>query len=359
MAAKPKITVEILDESRFAAWRDFVAEAPSGSIYSLPEYLDILCGATGADFRIAAVVKGEEILGGIGLYEASSRSGRILSNRLLLYYNSIVLREYDSKYPSERTSRHLSMLAVLEPFLREAGYARTVVHCRHDITDARPFLVAGWQVRPSYSYEVDISDIEAAFGRVEQNLRRLIRRADESGLTAGHDDDFDSFYALHLKTHERKGAPVYLPREAFKNYFERLHAAGLGRLYHARNADGQSVAAQLVLLGPHPVTHTVTAGADPDFLNIGSTPFLRWKVLEDLARLGYRGNDLTDATLNPVTRFKSQLGGTLVTNLVLSLPDSGAYRRHQWLAALPRKGKAAVRRLLRSFTGSSGTGGES
>jgi hypothetical protein len=359
MSSQSKLAVRVLHDYAYPAWRAFVAEAPSGSIYSLPEYLEILCAATGGSFRIAAVVKGEEILGGIALYEENGRAGTILSNRLLLYYNSIVLRHYDSKYPSERTSRQLGILAALESFLTGAGYARTVVHCRHEITDARPFLAAGWQVRPSYSYEVDISDIDVAFGRVEQNLRRLIRRAGDSGLTVDHDDDFDSFYALHLLTHKRKGAPVYLPREAFKTYFSRLRASGLGRLYHARTADGRSVAAQLVLLGPHPVTHTVTAGADPEFLKTGSTPFLRWKAFEDLARLGYLGNDLTDASLNPVTRFKSQLGGSLVTNLVVSLPDSGTYRMNQRLTALPRKGRAAAGRLLRSITGTAGTDDES
>jgi hypothetical protein len=46
-----------------------------------------------------------------------------------------------------------------------------------------------------------------------------------------------------------------------------------------------------------------------------------------LAALGYKANDLTDATLNPVTHFKSQFGGTLEQSLVVQSPQS---RRYRW-----------------------------
>ena len=64
------------------------------------------------------------------------------------------------------------------------------------------------------------------------------------------------------------------------------------------------------------------AAADPAFLNTGATAFLRWKVFETLSSLGYAANDLTDAALNPVTHFKSQLGGDLELCLVLENPEA-------------------------------------
>ena len=343
---KGKVSAHILDESAYPEWTDLVEQSSSGSIYSRPDYLEILCEATGGRYRILGVYQGEQLLGGIGLYESEASGGFILSNRLLLYYNSIVTRDYETRYPSERTSKELAILGTIEKFLSGAGYAHTVVHCRHTITDLRPFLSDGWSVRPSYSYIVWIHDIEEAFGRVEQNLRRLIRRSEQNGLTCSEDDDFESFFDLHYRTHERKGAPVYLPKEKYRRYVERLRASGLGRLYHVRLPSGQSVASQLVLLGDHPVTHTVCAAADPEHMKLGTTPFLRWKVLESLAGDGYYGNDLTDATLNEVTRFKSQLGGELVTNAVLSLPDSTGYAIRRSLGRSVSRARSLAGRLL-------------
>jgi hypothetical protein len=71
-----------------------------------------------------------------------------------------------------------------------------------------------------------------------------------------------------------------------------------------------------VILGKHEVSHSVSAAADPKYLKTGATAFLRWKVFEALSALGYKANDLTDAALNSVAHFKSQLGGTLEICLI-------------------------------------------
>jgi hypothetical protein len=347
-----KYDVRTLTETDFESWRSLVAEADGGSIYSTPEYLDALCGSAGGSYRIVAVLKGEEMLGGVALYERPTPAGTIVENRLLLYYNGLVVRRYATKYPSENTARRLAILAALREHLDSLGYQHILLHCRWEIDDLRPMLEAGWTARPSYSYEVDIEDIDGAWERVEQNLRRLVGRCENSGVVLSDDDDFASFFDLHHEIHERKGAPLYLEREPFERYFKRLNEQKLVKLFGARLPDGKMIAGQLVLLGAHPVSHTVCAGADGEYLNIGSTPFLRWKAFEALSALGYRANDLTDAALNPVTRFKSQLGGRLVTNMVLTSQETEQYRRYLRRRRLVGKGKAAVKRGLGMFSSS-------
>jgi len=110
-----------------------------------------------------------------------------------------------------------------------------------------------------------------------------------------------------------------------------------------------------VLLGPHAVSHTVSAGADPEFNRMGASAFLRWRSFQALAALGYKANDLTDATLNPVTHFKSQFGGALEVSLVLQSPQSP---RYQWGERLTNAGANArasagtvLRKLLRREQG--------
>jgi hypothetical protein len=333
-----------LSESDYDAWGKFVAGQPSGSIYSLPEYLSILCQISGARFRVIGVTRGSDLLGGIALYEARTRGGKVASNRLLLYYHSPVIREYGTTYPSERTSRHLHILTALVEELARQNYDHLLLHVRHAIADVRPFLSRGWRVKPNYSYVVSISDLPATFKRIDQNLRRLIHRAQDAGFEFTCDDDFDSFYRLHRATHERKGAPLYLPEAGFRKYFELLRQKDLCRLYHVRNDKGVSVATQLVLTGPHPVSHTVCAGIDPASASSGCNPMLRWKAFEALSQLGYQGNDLTDAALNDVTRFKSQLGGNLVTNWVVSAPDSTRFKMYERMAAVLNRARRIVGR---------------
>lgn len=349
---KPGVLVRQLGEGEYEAWNDLVARSAEGSIYATPEYLATLCEATGGTFRIAGAFRGDELVGGVPLYEERRFWGTQVAPRLLLYYCGPVLRPHETKYPSERTGRRVEILEALAEALAGMPYARLRLRARSPLTDIRAFQARGWRVWPTYTYVVPIADLAAQWERVEQNLRRLIGRCGRQGILFTDDDDFDSFFGLHLHLHERKGAALYLPRPAFERYFRRLKAAGLCRLFHARLPGGLAVASQLTLLGRHPVTHTVSAAAHGDYLNLGASAFLRWKAFETLSALGYAANDLTDAPLNPVTHFKSQLGGDLEPCFVLGRPErarvawaerlAGAYRRGQALA------RAAARRLKRT-----------
>jgi hypothetical protein len=308
----------------YPEWSGLVARSPDGCIYAQPEYLEALCTATGGGFRIIGVRRGDELAGGVALYETDSGVlGRRAGPRLLLYYHSPVLAPYAGGYPSLHTARDLEVLGALADHVAGLGYDAIALKCRSTVRDVRPFLARGWSAHPSYTYVVPLTDLAAQWERVEQNLRRLIKRCTErDGLVLTDDRDFDAFFRLHALTLERRGTGTYLPEPAFRRFFETLHAAGLARLYHARLPDGAVIATQLVLLGSHPVSHTVCAGMDPEHARLGAPAFLRWKAFEELARLGYRANDLTDAALNSVTHFKSQLGGDLECALVVESPRS-------------------------------------
>jgi hypothetical protein len=341
-----KLTTRYLTENEFGCWTTLVAQAPAGSIYSTPEYLDVLCSAAGGKFRILAADRGGELVGGVALYERDSMWGRSAMGRLLLYYNGIVEKPHPSKYPSEQTARHNELLTVLEEALSGAGYGRIQLRNRSPFTDARVFLSRGWSVFPSYSYVVPLNDLKAQWDRMEQNLRRLVQRCGREGVTFTDDDDFPSFFRMHEGTHVRKNVSLYLGRQAFEQYFRALHGQGLCRLFHARLPSGQSISAQIVLLGAHPVTHTVSAALDEEYMKMGATAFLRWKTFETLANLGYLGNDLTDATLNPVTHFKSQLGGDLQTCLMLVRPDSARFRLEHGLQSANKMARRVAKRVL-------------
>jgi hypothetical protein len=346
-------STRLLSEQDFPEWNRLVARSAEGSIYSQPDYLEALCEAAGGRFRILAAQKGDEIAGGIALYERGSGSGAYVGPRLLLYYNGIVLRPYETRYPSERTARRNEILTALGAGLSALRYDRIALRCRSPLQDVRALFAQGWTARPQYSYVVPLADLELLRGRMEGNLRRLVGRCAAQGMTVSEDDDFDAFYRLHAQVHDRKGMRLYLPEAAFRRFFARLRGRGLARLYHARLPGGESVSAQLVLLGSHPVSHTACAATDAAHRNLGATAFLRWEVFRRLAVEGIAANDLTDASLNPVTHFKAQLGGDLEMCLWLEAPGSARFRAARTgreVAQLARSALRAVARRLRRRT---------
>ena len=345
--ANRALTARILTDSDFPEWDRLVAASADGSVYSTPAYLEALCEAGGGRFRILAAEKGGECLGGIALYERDESSASYVSPRLLLYYNGFVLRSYETRYPSVRTARQNEILETLATALPGLGYSRIAVRCRSPLTDVRVLLARGWQARPNYSYVVPLTNLETLRSRMEQNLRRLVDRCAESGVTVTEDDDFGSFFRLHSQIHERKGARLYLPEAAFARFFARLKDRGIARLFHARLPDGRSISTQLVLADRHPVSHTVSAAADAEHRQIGATAFLRWHVFRMLSEQGVTANDLTDAGLNPVTHFKAQLGGDLQMCFWLDGPAPPPSGLAAARGAVGRRVRGIARRIAR------------
>ena len=346
---KPDIITSPIAETDYAGV-EFVRGGGAHGEYARTEYLDALSTATGGRFAYWACDRAKQLLGGVGLYEENTRFGRLVSPRLLLTTTAPCYATHDSKYPSEQTSRSLKTLTALESELRAAGYGQIRLKPRSVLGDVRPFLSNGWSGNQGYTYVVPITNLEQTRARIEQNLRRLIDRCARSEMTFTVDNDFDSFFSLHSSTMERVDFRVYLSSPAFRRFYETLARQGLAQLFHARLPDGRSVASQLVLLG-HPVTHTVAAGADPEHIKSGVTAFLRWRVFEYLSEAGYQANDLTDASLNPVTHFKSQLGEILEPWVEVRSPLSPRFRWGQRATNVARSGRGALSAVLRRGSG--------
>lgn len=320
-----RLEIRILEKKEYELWDGLVCSSIHGSPYNTSTYLDAFCSVTGGNFRIAGAFKGTEIFGGVALYEEGSRYGPIVSTRLLLYYNGLIVRELDTRYPSRQESHRVEVLSSLKEFLSKAGYARIQLRNRSSLRDMRVFG-SNWTVRMSYTSVIPLLGIDACWARVDRSLRRLIDRSNDAGVEFSEDDDFESFYELHQRTHITKGAPLYLEYEEFKRYFRRLSACGIARLFHARMINGDVGASQLVLAGEHPVAHTVCAGSDREYATHGCSPFLRWKVCEQLYREGYEAIDLTDASLSSVSTFKSRLGADIHPCFLVSCTPSRTLR---------------------------------
>jgi Acetyltransferase (GNAT) domain len=335
------VTIEPVESSRYPQWEAFVRSSPGGSAYALPAYLTVLCKAIGASFTVLAATRGDEIVGGAAVVERRRRAGTSVAPRPLLHYNGFVLSDYATRYPSERTARRFEVVAALAAALEARDYGRLEFRHDHDIDDVRALQAHGWSVKPSYSYVVPLTDLEAQWQSVDQNLRRLVDRAKREGLELDVACDPAELYRLHHDTDVRKGSGVYLPRDLFLTFVSDLCERGIARVYGARTNDGRVAAAQLVLLG-HKNTHTVVAAGDAELRQMGANPFLRWSAFEHLAASGAVANDLTDATPGPVERFKSQLGGRLVTAYVTQRL-SPAYRVQLWAYHGLRRGRARLK----------------
>ena len=205
MKSASSLEVNLLGEERYDAWDDFVAgQVCTGSIYSTARYLDILCRTAGGTFSVAAIEDGGAFIAGMGLYRQRIHGHEVLSRRMLLHYNGIVLRD-DLLALEVPPSRSLTALDAFCGFLGRQKTAAVILNCRDGRQDFRPFLDRGWQVKPSYTIVVPTADTSELWRRFDSNVRRLVRRAEAAGCTVEPDNDFNAFYRAHEEVHRRKG----------------------------------------------------------------------------------------------------------------------------------------------------------
>jgi len=326
--------IEYLTEAQFDQWDRFVDASDQGSIYSQAFFLRALCEAAGTHFKILTIWKGTELLGGIGLHFVPSSYGARVHPRGLLYYNGVVLRNFATKHPASATYRQIEIVQQILKELDDKKYGSLEMTNRPTLTDLRAFIWDGWHLGVRYTYQAPLGDLDKLWDGAEQNVRRLIKRCEQTGMQFVANDDFETFYRLHRATCQRKGVSPYLPFEPFQRLYAALRARNCAQIFFACLPDGKPVAAQIVLFSAHPVTHTWAAGSDAQYLESGASAFLRWQVFEVLHQRGFQANDLTDAMNPSVAKFKSQFGGTLVPCFMVAKINSPALRLRTRLAEM-------------------------
>lgn len=302
-----------LTEDEFPLWDDFVDESPQGSIYSKSFWLKLISEIAGMRFRILAVFQGGSMCGGVGLCFRKTMFGDIVRCPLLTPYNSIILEKPSTKYPSKVTSDNLKVVAAIIHELETTKYASIEIRNRPSIDDIRAFSWDGWDVKVGYTYEVPLFNLEELKSTMAHSVRKQINKCEEANVHITTEDNYNEFHPIYrLLTSRRQNIPMSIGENKFKTLYENLKQHNCCRMYLAHLENGESISIRITLFTKNEVAHDWVAGANPEYFQTGATPFLLWKIIEDLSQQGYRYLDLNGANAENIARFKSEFGGKLV-----------------------------------------------
>jgi hypothetical protein len=181
----------------------------------------------------------------------------------------------------------------------------------------------------SFTHVLPLSaDYEEVAARFSPSTRRLVRQADESGLSievADTGKKVDEFYALAVETVRRRGGTPK-PRSLFFRILERLVPAGLARFHLVRHR-GDSVAGSLHLFHEGVATNWLPVSRASAW-HLRPNNFLIASLLETLCSSGYLeynfGASPPDAT--GLIRYKEGWGAR-PRPVLLAGRRSGLHRR--------------------------------
>ena len=116
-------------------------------------------------WRIVGVFLGEQLVGGVALYETpiargprSSATARCCTTTASSW---TCRRRSFTRIARRRCWRCWRRSSDTSP---DMGYAHVLLHCDASVPDVRPFLAQGWQPSLSYTYVVPLADLADAMG---------------------------------------------------------------------------------------------------------------------------------------------------------------------------------------------------
>ncbi len=153
------------------------------------------------------------------------------------------------------------------------------------------------------------SEEELFEGLHKDSIRRKVQRATREGLVCERGAStslLENFYQLFVMTRRRHGLPP-TPYRWFSNLMECLGKRA--QVYVAFK--GQLPVAGLFMLNHGRKLVYKYGGSDQSLSNLGGTPFLFWKVMQDAKAEGFEELDLgrSDLDNQGLITFKNRLGG--------------------------------------------------
>ncbi len=264
-------------------WPEFVGSHPNASVFHSKEWLQVLHETFGyTPVVITSSQPGDPLRDGVVFCEIDS---------WLTGHRYVSLPFADHCEPLTAAGQDAGELlgqAIQELEKRGPGY----IECRPQSIVEHVAGVADCSRYEYWFHQLDLTPpLETLFHALHKDsIQRKIRRAEREGLIyrEGRTDDLlRDFYGLFMMTRKRHGLPPH-PMLWFRNLIRFLGDAMKIRVAY----QGSRAVAAMVTL-QHGQTMVYKYGAsDPTRTNLGGTPLLMWRTIEDAKQQGLKTLDL-------------------------------------------------------------------
>ena len=288
-----------IDPLRDPRWQALLERDSRASIFHHPSWLDALRRTYGYQPTVLTTTPpGEELTNGVVLCRVDSW----LTGRRMV---SLPFSDHCEPLADPIEFQKISS------FLREEMRAATLRYVEFRPLSSVSEPSSAYQSAQFAFHTIDLRHSkEELFERLHKDsIRRKVQRAAREGLVYERGTSpplVKHFYQLFVMTRRRHGLPPS-PYRWFRNLVESL--GNNARIYVAFK-DQQPVAGLFMLTHGKRVVYKY-GGSDQSVSNLGGTPFLFWKAIEDAKSEGFEELDLgrSDLDNEGLITFKNRLGG--------------------------------------------------
>ncbi|WP_435152478.1 GNAT family N-acetyltransferase [Haladaptatus sp. DFWS20] len=328
------MTIEITEVENENEWNQHVDRAEHTTPFHRYEALSLLARTADADGRFLVGYKGQEPVGIFPLFETTTGPFRTVYSpppHLEVYYLGPVLLNFGKLKQRKAERRHRRFIDQCLDWIAER-IAPDYIDIRtvDRYTDLRPFSWDGFDVSPSYTYLVDLTDDDLLM-QFSRDARSNIRNRDDEDCTIrdGGTDGLEAIISQVQQRHEDQGKE-YRIDPAFVTELAELLPEGCVRPYVCE-CEGEIVGG-IVTLEYGDTIYRWQGGTKRD-VDFPINDLLDWHIMQDARARGRSRYDLVGANLPRLCRYKSKFGPEPATYYTAQQKTSrmkavtGVYRR--------------------------------
>lgn len=302
------------DRERYRALSEAESEIP---LFMRPWWLDATCGPTGWD---TALIEEKGALEAALPYALRRRAGfLVLTQPALTQFLGPWIRPVDGRPWTVIARQKELMTALIDQLPRFDLYRQ---NWWHGIGNWLPFRWRGFEQSTLYTYVLeDLTDLDALFAGLQDNLRREIRKAtDRLGVIVDRQASLDDFLALNRMAFSRQGREVPYGDDHVRAIDAACAARSCRAILIARDGDGRPHAGVYMVWDAHSAYYLM-GGADPALRSSGATSACLWDAIS-LAAGVTRRFDFEGSVMEGVERFVRNFGGRQVPYFRVTRTDA-------------------------------------
>ena len=171
------LLVKELGNDDFEKWNEFVGNSPQGTVFHKSYWLR----ASGENFRIYGCFKNGNLVAGLPIVCRSRFGIKYGIHSPLTPYLGILFNDSEAKYVSRISEEKNISRAVAKKIKEDFGQIKFSFSPL--ITDLQPFVWEGFSINVSYTYLLDLTDLERVWTDMDDSRRNDIRRAEKDGIS--------------------------------------------------------------------------------------------------------------------------------------------------------------------------------
>jgi hypothetical protein len=306
---------KILREDEKDSWNKLIEEGDNGTIFHYYDWLKIAAEHSRTELIPLIITKGNKRVCQLPLFKMTRGGLKFVFSPPpgcgLPYLGPVFSIPAGNRHNYEST--YFGILDEIIRFIRkEIGYDYLKIVNSEDLPDMRPYLWQGFQVKPLYSYTIDLTQgMETVHSGIYKKTKNALKQAlNNENISISREDRFiDNIITLVGKRYGEQNRKYKISHQ----YINNLKESSIGEKIEVISilADGEFAGGDITL-ADKAKAYAWIGSVDRDRKVTGAGERVLWEKMKDYCERGFHSYDIVGGNTRHLCEHKSKYGPELI-----------------------------------------------